>query len=69
MPDFDYYAEPFRAEKLPSWISPPGHVHAFQYLGGVLKALVPDNLQLGVKRANFYESDLNITYQEMTAYY
>lgn len=61
------YAEPFRDEKLPSWIA--GHVHAFQYLGGVPKTLVPDNLKSGVKRANFYEPALNSTYQEMAAYY
>ena len=61
------YVEPFRDEKLPSWIA--GHVHAFQYLGGVPKALVPDNLKSGVKRPDFYEPDLNKTYQEMSAYY
>jgi transposase len=37
------YAEPFRDEKLPSWIA--GHVNAFQYLGGVPKTLIPDNLR------------------------
>jgi transposase len=52
------YAEPFRDEKLPSWIA--GHVHAF---------LVPDNLKAGVQRPNFYEPDLNKTYQEMATYY
>lgn len=57
------YAEPFRDEKLPSWIA--GHLHAFQYLGGVPKALIPDNLKSGVKRANFYDPNLNKTYQEM----
>lgn len=61
------YAGPFRDEKLPSWIS--GHAHAFQRLGGVPKTLVPDNLKCGVKRANFYEPDLNRTYQEMAAHY
>ena len=30
---------------------------------------MPDNLKCGVKRANFYEPDLNRTYQEMAAYY
>lgn len=49
------YAEPFRDEKLPSWIA--GHVHAFQYFGGVPKTLVPDNLKAGVRRPNFYEPD------------
>lgn len=61
------YAEPFRDEKLPSWIE--GHVHAFQYFGGVPKTLVPDNLKAGVRRPNFYEPELNKTYQEMAAYY
>ena len=61
------YAEPFRDEKLPSWIE--GHVHAFQYFGGVSKTLVPDNLKAGVRRPNFYEPDLNRTYQEMAGYY
>ena len=61
------YAEPFRDEKLPSWIA--GHVHAFQYFGGVPKTVVPDNLKAGVRRPNFYEPDLNKTYQEMAVYY
>ena len=61
------YVEPFRNEKLPSWIS--GHINAFQYFGGVPKTLVPDNLKAGVRRSNFYEPDLNRTYQEMAAYY
>ena len=61
------YSEPFRDEKLPSWID--GHVHAFQYFGGVPKTLVPDNLKAGVRRPNFYEPDLNKTYQEMAGYY
>lgn len=61
------YAEPFRDEKLPSWIA--GHVQAFQYMGGTPKTIVPDNLKAGVRRPDFYEPDLNKTYQEMAAYY
>ena len=61
------YVEPFRDEKLPSWIS--GHVHAFRYLEGVPKTLIPDNLRSGVRKANFYEPDLNPTYLEMANYY
>ncbi len=37
------YAQPFRDEKMPSWIA--GHVHAFEYFAGVPKTLVPDNLE------------------------
>ena len=61
------YVEPFRDEQLPSWIA--GHVNTFQDLGGVPKTIVPDNLKSGVKRPDFYEPDLNKTYQEMAAYY
>ncbi len=61
------YAEPFRDEKQPSWIA--GHVHAFEYFGGVPKTLVPDNLKTGVSRADFYDPHLNKTYQEMADYY
>ncbi len=61
------YAEPFRDEKLPAWIT--GHSRAFQYFGGVPKTLVPDNLKTGIKSSSFYEPELNQTYQEMAAYY
>lgn len=61
------YVEPFRDEKLPAWIA--GHVHAFNYFGGVPKTLVPDNLKTGIRHANFFEPDLNRTYHEMAAYY
>lgn len=61
------FVEPFRDEKLPSWIA--GHVHAFGYFGGVPKTVVPDNLKNGVRRSDFYEPELNKTYQEMAAYY
>ena len=61
------YAEPFRDEKLPSWIA--GHVNAFRYIGGVPKTLIPDNLRSGVTHANFYEPVLNKTYNDMADYY
>jgi len=61
------YAEVFRDEKLPSWIM--AHVHAFQYLGGVPKTLVPDNLKTGVHKPNFYEPSLNRSYEEMANFY
>ena len=61
------YAEPFRDEKLHSWIA--AHVNAFQFLGGVPKTLVPDNLKCGVERASFHDPRLNRTYQEMADHY
>ena len=61
------YAEPFRDEKLPSWIA--GHVNAFRYLGGIPKTVISDNLKSGVTKVNFYEPGLNKTYREMADYY
>ena len=61
------YVEPFRDEKLPSWIA--GHVHAFSYMGGVPKTVIPDNLRTGVSKANFFAPQINPTYQEMAVYY
>lgn len=61
------YAEPFRDEKLPSWIA--AHVNAFRYFKGVPKTVVPDNLKSGVIKANYYEPQLNKTYNEMAEYY
>ena len=61
------YVEPFRDEKLPSWIH--GHVHAFEYISGVAKTIIPDNLRTSVSKADFYAPGINPTYQEMASYY
>lgn len=31
-----------------SWIT--GHIHAFEFIGGVTRTVVPDNLQTGVEK-------------------
>jgi len=61
------YAEPFRDETLPSWIA--GYINSFRYIGGVSKTIISDNLRSGVTHANFYEPQLNKTYNEMAEYY
>jgi len=61
------YAEAQAGQELPNWIS--GHVHAFEYFGGVVEALVPDNTKTGVTSACFYEPELNPTYQALAEYY
>ena len=55
------------SQALPCWIS--GHVHAFEYFGGVPEVVVPDNAKTGVTSACFYEPDLNPTYQDMAQFY
>lgn len=67
-PASDYvYAEVQPSQELCHWIS--GHVRAFGFFGGLPKILRPDNPKTGVKSPNYYEPDLNPTYQEMAEYY
>ena len=67
-PASDYlYAEVQPSQELCHWIN--GHVRAFEFFGGLPKILRPDNPKTGVKSPNYYEPDLNPTYQEMAEYY
>jgi len=61
------YAEASLSQSLPCWIG--AHVRAFKYFGGVTKAVVPDNLKAGVKRACFYDPEINPTYHEFSEHY
>ena len=45
------------------------HVHAFEYFGGVSRALVPDCLKSGVTDADNYEPIIQRTYEEMARHY
>lgn len=54
-------------QTLESWIS--AHVRAFEFFGGVPRVLVPDNMASGVKKPDFYEPDVNPTYQEAAVHY
>ena len=46
------YAEAVWTQSLPDWIG--AHVRALEFLGGVPRQIVPDNLRSGVLRANWY---------------
>jgi len=61
------YAEGFLNRSMESWIS--AHVHAYQFLGGATRLLIPDNLKTGVEKADCYSPVINKTYQEMAEYY
>ena len=61
------YVEVQPSQELCHWIN--GHVRAFEFFGGLPKILRPDNPKTGVKSPNYYEPDLNPTYQEMAEYY
>jgi transposase len=61
------YAEARWTETLPDWIG--AHVNAFTAIGGVSKALVPDNLKAGITKPSRYEPGINRTYQELADHY
>jgi transposase len=52
---------------LESWIA--GHCRAFEFYGGVSRAVVPDNPKTAVIHACRYEPVLHRTYQEMARHY
>jgi transposase len=61
------YAEAVWTQTLPDWIG--AHVRALEFLGGVPRQIVPDNLRSGVLRANWYEPGLNPTYSDLAVHY
>ena len=61
------YAEARWTETLPDWIG--AHVNALDFLGGVPKAAVPDNLKAGITKPSRYEPGVNKTYQNLADHY
>jgi len=61
------YAEAQLNENQSNWNN--GHVRAFEYFGGVVKIVVPDNLKTGVKKPNYYEPGINLAYQDLAEHY
>jgi transposase len=61
------YAEASLSQDLPSWIK--AHCQTFEFLGGVPSLIVPDNTRTAVTKPNYYEPEVNITYQEMASHY
>ncbi len=62
------YVEAFPDEKQASWIT--GHVHMYEYFGGVPKILVPDNCKTAVDHTkDFKNPRINAVYNEMAEHY
>jgi transposase len=61
------YAEAVASEGLEDWVG--AHVRMFGFLGGVPKAVIPDNLKSAVIRPDRFDPGLNRTYAEMAAHY
>jgi len=61
------FVEAFADEKLDKWLL--GHVHAFEWIGGVPRIVVPDNLKDAVTKPNYYDPKLNQAYWELAKHY
>ena len=61
------YAEATWSQNAADWLA--SHVRAFEFLGGVPAAVVPDNLKSGVSRAHRYDPDINPAYQDLAVHY
>ncbi len=61
------YAEATRTQKSRDFIA--SHMRTLEYIGGVPKALVPDQLKSGVIAACRYEPTAQRTYEEMARHY
>ncbi len=61
------YAEAQCGENQCNWNN--GHVRAFNFFGGVVKIVIPDNLKTGVTKPDYYEPGINLAYQELAEHY
>ncbi len=61
------YAEGFLSMDIDAWIT--AHIHLFEYLGGVPKTIIPDNLKTGIKKPSYCEPDIQANYQELAEHY
>lgn len=61
------YCEATWTQRLADWLG--SHARTFDYLGGVPKLVVPDNLKSGVRKACRYDPDIHPGYQQLSAHY
>jgi transposase len=61
------YAEATMNQKKMAFITPC--VHSFEFFGGVTEVLVPDNLKSAVTKADYYDPQINETFQDMADHY
>ena len=61
------YAEATWSQSLPDWLG--SHVRTFEFIDGVPKIVVPDNLKSGVTKACRYDPETNPAYQQLAAHY
>jgi transposase len=61
------YAEATLTQQIADWIG--AHIRCFEFLGGVPRDIVPDQLKTGVTGACRYEPKIQRTYEELARHY
>ena len=61
------FAEATTGQDLRNWIG--SHTRAFEFFGGTVEVVVPDNLKSAVTHPSYYEPDLNPTYRDLGEHY
>ena len=61
------FCEATWTQSLPDWLG--SHVRTLEFIGGVPKLIVPDNLKSGVTKACRYDPDVNPSYQQLSSHY
>ena len=61
------YTEATWSQQAKDWLA--SHRRALEFFGGVPEVIVPDNLKSGVKSANYYEPELNVSYADFAERY
>ena len=61
------FAEATWAQDTAGWLR--GQVDMFEFFGGVTEIVVPDNPKAAVKRPDYYDPELNVSYQEWAEHY
>ena len=61
------FAEATSGQDLRNWIG--SHMRAFEFFGGVVEVVVPDNWKAAATHPSYYEPDLNPTYRDLGEHY
>jgi len=61
------YVEATASQELKHWLG--SHRRCFEFLGGIPRVAVPDNLKSGVKSACYYDPEINPSYQDFAQHH
>lgn len=61
------FAKAYLTKSLPDWCN--AHVNMLEFFGGLPLMIIPDNEKAGVKKACYYEPELNTQYEALANHY